>query len=105
MKDLNYIGIKIKEIRKRKKVSQERLAELVSMNTRSIIRIENRKNLPTLETLAKIAEVLEVSISDFFEASTPINKQEVIDNVNMLMKKMDDKELQTFYKAIYHFYY
>lgn len=105
MKDLNYIGIKIKEIRKRKKVTQERLAELVSMNTRSIIRIENRKNLPTLETLAKIAEVLEVSISDFFEASTPINKQEVIDNVNMLMKKMDDKELQTFYKAIYHFYY
>ena len=105
MKDLNYIGIKIKEIRKRKKVSQERLAELVSMNTRSIIRIENRKNLPTLETLAKIAEVLEVSISDFFEASTPINKQEVIDNINMLMKKMDDKELQTFYKAIYHFYY
>lgn len=105
MKDLNYIGIKIKEIRKRKKVSQERLAELVSMNTRSIIRIENRKNLPTLETLAKIAEVLEVSISDFFEASTPINKQEVIDNVNLLMKKMDDKELQTFYKAIYHFYY
>ncbi len=105
MKDLNYIGIKIKEIRKRKKVSQERLAELVSMNTRSIIRIENRKNLPTLETLAKIAEVLEVSISDFFEASTPINKQEVIDNVNMLMKKMDDKDLQTFYKAIYHFYY
>ena len=55
MTDLNHIGTKIKEIRKRKKISQEKLAELVSMNNRSILRIENQQNLPTLETLAKIA--------------------------------------------------
>ena len=105
MTDLNHIGTKIKEIRKRKKISQEKLAELVSMNNRSILRIENQQNLPTLETLAKIAEVLEVPITDFFEGSCPRNRQEVIANVNMLMEKMNDKELQTFYKAIYHFYY
>ena len=105
MTDLNHIGTKIKEIRKRKKISQEQLAELVSMNNRSILRIENQQNLPTLETLAKIAEVLDVPITDFFEGSCPQNRQEVIANVNALMEKMNDKELQTFYKAIYHFYY
>ena len=105
MADLNHIGTKIKEIRKRKKISQEQLAELVFMNNRSILRIENQQNLPTLETLAKIAEVLGVPITDFFEGSSPQNRQEVIANVNALMEKMNDKELQTFYKAIYHFYY
>lgn len=105
MTNLNHIGTKIKEIRKRKKISQEKLAELVSMNNRSILRIENQQNLPTLETLAKIADVLDVPITDFFDGSSPQNRQEVIENVNALMKKMNDKELQIFYKAIYHFYY
>ena len=105
MADFNHIGTKIKEIRKRRKISQEKLAELVSMNNRSILRIENQQNLPTLEILAKIAEVLEVPITDFFEGSTPMNRQEVINSINSIMAKMTDKELQTFYKAIYHFYY
>lgn len=103
----NYIqiGTKIKEIRKRKRISQEKLAEMVSMNLRSINRIENQHNIPTLETLDKIAQVLGVSITDFFEGATPKTKQEIIDEINSIMNKMDDKDLQTFYKAIYHFYY
>lgn len=105
MNNFNCIGTKIKEIRKKKQISQEKLAELVSMNLRSINRIENQHNLPTLETLAKIAEVLGVPITDFFEGTAPLNRQEVIESVNSIMANMSDKELQTFYKAIYHFYY
>ncbi len=104
MTDLNHIGTKIKELRKRKKISQEALAELVSMNNRSILRIENQQNIPTLETLDKIAQVLGVPITDFFENSAPQKREEIISDINILMQRMDDKELQTFYKAIYHFY-
>lgn len=105
MTDLKHIGAKIKEIRKKKKISQEKLAELVSMNNRSILRIENQHNIPTLETLEKIAQVLEVPITDFFEMPTALTRKEIIKNINSMLEQMDEKELQTFYKAVYHFYH
>lgn len=105
MDNIKYIGTKIKEIRKKKQISQERLAELVAMNLRSINRIENQHNIPTLETLEKIAQVLGVSITDFFEMPTALTRKEIVDNINTMMAQMDEKELQTFYKAVYHFYH
>lgn len=102
---LKHIGAKIKEIRKKKKISQEKLAELVSMNNRSILRIENQHNIPTLETLEKIAQVLGVPITDFFETPAALTRKEIVDNINSMLENMDEKELQTFYKAVYHFYH
>lgn len=59
------LGEKIRSIRKKKELTQEKLAELAKIDPKSIIEIENgkRKN-PTLKTINKIARVLEVSISD-----------------------------------------
>ena len=62
------IGLKIKEIRKKKKISQEKLAEMVSMSHRSIVRLENLHTIPTIETLEKMYEVrypLYKEIADF----------------------------------------
>ena len=70
MFEISLIGKKIKKIRKQKKISQEKLAEMISMNHRSIVRIENAQVVPTLETLGKIAEVLDVKIADFFDEYT-----------------------------------
>lgn len=105
MEKFENLGNRIKEIRKKRHISQEKLAEMVSMNLRSINRIENQHNIPTLETLAKIAEVLEVEISEFFEPNNKLTRREIIDKINSMMEQMEDKELQTFYKALNNFYY
>ena len=105
MFEISLIGKKIKKIRKQKKISQEKLAEMISMNHRSIVRIENAQVVPTLETLGKIAEVLDVKIADFFEVQEFQTREEIVQNINLKLSKMSDDELKAFYKSVCHFFY
>ncbi|MDP2452650.1 MULTISPECIES: helix-turn-helix domain-containing protein [unclassified Kaistella] len=57
--------LRIKEVLKKKKVSQIELAEMLDITTVGINKIINGN--PTAETLQKIAEVLDVDIRDLFE--------------------------------------
>jgi transcriptional regulator with XRE-family HTH domain len=55
----------IKNLRKRKNFSQEKLARMVDVANNTIIKIESGENQnPTLETLQKISTVFNVSIDD-----------------------------------------
>lgn len=103
MNNLEYIGAKIREYRKRKKISQEVLAEMINMNTRSILRIENSQSFPSLETLEKIAKALEIKLSDFFEQKIYENKTEIINEINEIINNMEYEDLKKFYKAIYYY--
>ncbi|MCD7879247.1 MAG: helix-turn-helix domain-containing protein [Candidatus Gastranaerophilales bacterium] len=103
MINLELIGHRIKEIRKSKKISQEKLAEMVSMNTRSILRLENAQTIPTLDTLDKIAKALDININYFFENETIKNRKEIIKDINSCLNLMTDEELKKFYKAVYNY--
>ncbi|MBR0278147.1 MAG: helix-turn-helix transcriptional regulator [Clostridia bacterium] len=61
---MNYelLGKNIREQRKIKKYTLEQLAEKLDVSTTFIGQIERAKGIPSLETLIKIANVLEVSI-------------------------------------------
>jgi len=53
----------IKKLRKRKQLSQEKLARLADISYNTIVKIESGKaNNPTFDTLSKLADVLNVSI-------------------------------------------
>ena len=103
MLNSDLIGARIKEIRKRKKLSQEKLAEMVCMNHRSIVRLENSYSKPSIETLEKIAAALGVRVIDFFETETVKSRSQIVDEINQCIASMSDEELSTFYKAVYHF--
>ena len=103
MQNLKLIGEKIKKIRKNRKISQEKLAEMISMNQRSILRIENAQSLPTIETLQKISNVLNVNITDFFENEELKNKEEIIADINKHLEMASEEKLKIFYKAIHNF--
>ena len=57
---MNWIASKISEIRKKKGLTQEELAEQAKVNLRTIQRIENSENEPRGKTLSLICEVLEI---------------------------------------------
>jgi len=61
---LNYelLGRHIREQRKRKQYTLEQLAEKLEVSTAFIGQIERAKGIPSLETLVKIANTLEVSV-------------------------------------------
>lgn len=57
---------RIREFRKEKHLSQQKLAHAVGLKRRSIMAYENNTISPTLETAYKIAKVLEKEFTDVF---------------------------------------
>lgn len=94
------LGLKIKELRKKAKFSQEKFSEMVDMNPRQIVRIENGESFPTAENLERIALALNITPQELFynEAFIPdeILKQEITRSLNTL----NNKELRMIYTLI-----
>lgn len=70
------LGKNIQRIRKMKGWSQTQLAEKVGCHASNVTRIETGKYTPGLETVAKIADILEVSI-DHLINSTAEDQEEI----------------------------
>ena len=85
------LGKRIKEIRKRRKLTQEKLAELAGIEIPSLSNIENGKNYPNNETLEKISRALNVRPYElyFFEYYLPQN--DLISEMTSFMR--NDEEL------------
>ena len=56
--------MRIKEFRFEKGLSQNDLGKLTGMSQQQIAQYENEKRRPKMETLAKIAKALDVSVSE-----------------------------------------
>ena len=65
-KYLQFIGSKIAEIRKSKGISQYKLAKQVMMEQSNLARIEKGLTNPTIKTLLKISDALEVQLIELF---------------------------------------
>ena len=65
---MSNIATNLKKLREAKKLSQEKLARLADVANNTIVKIEAGKNKnPTLETLTKIAKVLNISVDDLIK--------------------------------------
>jgi transcriptional regulator with XRE-family HTH domain len=64
---MSEIGQKMKEVRKRKGLSQEELAEASKINLRTIQRIENNESEPRGKTLHLLCSVLEINSEELLD--------------------------------------
>ena len=95
------LGKKIQSIRKAKGLTQERLAELIDIETPSLSYLETGKYAPSVETLQKLSKVLNVKPWEFY-FFTELSDE---DKKNELKKALDEnpklfKMLYNFYKSI-----
>lgn len=58
---------KVQEIREAKKLTKTRLSELAGLDMSYIGKIERCKKSPSLETIVKLAEGLDVPVKDLFD--------------------------------------
>lgn len=63
---------KIKELRKKKNLRQEDLAEQLSVTRQTIIAVENDKYNPSLELAMKMAKLLGTTVEELFELEDEI---------------------------------
>ncbi len=60
-------GKKIKIERIKRDISQEKLAELANIHRTTLGQIENGKNSPTLDTVARIANALNITLLELLD--------------------------------------
>lgn len=61
------LGLRVQAARRRARLTQEALAEKISRTPESISNIERGVQLPTIETLADLARVLDVPLPELVE--------------------------------------
>ncbi len=95
----NLLGKRIKEIRKRRGYTQEKLAELAGIETPSMSNIENGKNYPNFETLEKLSAALDVRPYELYFFDYCYSKEKLIKE---MFKRMNEDEELT--KKMYQFF-
>ena len=88
-----YIGLKIKEFRDQRGLTQKELADLIEMGNTTIANYEKGFRTPKKNTLFKIANALNVTIDDLF----PILKQSdnsIIESVEEILSQLDPEQYQ-----------
>ena len=84
-------GTNVKIIRKSRKLTQEKLAELIEIDQRQMARIEAGESFVTAETIEKLSTVLNVPVKLLFDIEnieTDKMTLEVIETYNKNIKKL-----------------
>lgn len=99
--DKNYIAKKIKEYRTACGMTQAELAEKIDISTKQISRIEVGDFHPSLSTFFKIAEILNMDLSDFV-TNIPQNENKIRQKLINIIYSATQEELN-FYDRILTF--
>lgn len=78
----------LKAIRKEKGLSQQSIADLSGMIASTYNRIENMKVSPSIDTVEKIANAMDVTISDLFQ-SRELSDKSLIQKLEMINELAD----------------
>ena len=100
--ELDYasIGTRIKYYRNLRKLSQEALAEMVSVNHEHICRIECGRARPSLPLLISIANALGISIDDIVVDSLSHPKSITGDAIHTLLLDCNESEKKMLTKTL-----
>lgn len=91
---------RVKELRKSKHLTQEQLAEIVGIDTRNLIKIENAETFPRIQTFEKLLEALDVTPCEIFRYDH-LNNTEILRNKIIEKLKSDDELVKLIYKMLF----
>lgn len=95
-------GKRIRELRKSRHMTQEQLAELLSMEPSNISKMECGLHFPQPEKLEKLGKILDVGVHELFEFEHFNKKQDLIKYIENSLLDFDLKTLELVYKIIYN---
>lgn len=93
-------GSRVRELRKRLELSQEELAEKAKISPKYMSRIEMGHQFPSTDILAKLADVLDVEIRDFFEFDHTVgNVKDLKKTLANIIDEADEEKLRLLVKV------
>lgn len=93
------LGMRIKEIRQSRKISQDKLSEKLDIDPKYLSRIEVGKATPSLDLLVKTACLLGVELKELFEF-THLEKAGEKNQIEALLKGLSEEQRKLIIKLI-----
>ncbi|MBQ8459145.1 helix-turn-helix transcriptional regulator [bacterium] len=98
MNTKELLGLKVKEYRKQKKITQEKLSELIGVDNGYISKLEVGQNFPSLKTLEKISDVLDVELYKLF-LYTPEKDKDFKQEINRIYDNLSKEKQFALYQT------
>lgn len=94
-------GLRLKELRNKKGITQYQLAELVDIDPKHISHIETGKSFPKADLIEKLAKALDIDYKNlFFNTESSKNNKILLNKIFELLKQSNYEELVIIYKLI-----
>jgi transcriptional regulator with XRE-family HTH domain len=100
MNEKKLIGQRIKELRKNRGLSQEKLAEKAETSPNYLSRMERGTENPTLDMLIKLSNALEVEMWEMFDFGHVKSHKELKESIRSIIKSADESSLRLALKVI-----
>ena len=100
METKKLIGMRIKELRRSKHLSQEQLAEKADINSKYLSRMERGTENPTLDMLIKLSNALEVEMWEMFDFGHVASQKELKQAIQDFSRTADESTLRLALKLI-----
>ncbi|SHK61097.1 helix-turn-helix domain-containing protein [Paramaledivibacter caminithermalis] len=91
--ETNYIGTKIKSLRKNSKLTLAQLAKLINSSAGFLSDIEKGKSLPSIPKLIEICNALDITLAEFFQEEIQ-EKSTSIDEVVKELENLTPSQLE-----------
>ena len=97
MDDKEQLGLKIRSLRKSKKITQEKLSEIIGISPRQMVKIEMGQVYPSIEVLQKIAGALDVPIVNLFDNEYCDDYEILKEKLHSKIDKLNEKNIRFLY--------
>lgn len=93
-------GLRVKELRKALKMTQDQLAEKMNMDTPNLCRIENGTHFPQTKNLEKLAQILNVQVRELFDFEHIKTKEELTEEIKHFITEANIADLEFLAKVV-----
>ncbi len=94
------LGLRIKELREKRGLTQLKLAEILNMEASNLSKIERGVQIPKEESLEKISTALGVEVKELFNYEHFTDKKNLITRINGILEASDVRTVQKYYKLL-----
>ncbi|MEE3349512.1 MAG: helix-turn-helix transcriptional regulator [Candidatus Gastranaerophilaceae bacterium] len=93
-------GLRLKEIRSKKGITQYQLAEICNIDPKHISHIETGRSFPKADLIEKFTKALNIEYTELFRTEHLQSREIIVKKIIEIIDKLDDKNLQNVYKVI-----
>lgn len=97
---LRLFGRRLKELRTKNKITQEKLAEIIGVEQQQICRIEKGGCFTTIDNLERLSKALKVPVDELFNFSHQKDSDALMSDLYELLKKASESQLKLIYRIV-----